>query len=158
MKCGGRLGCKWCSQYPNKTSAPDDQKYCEYDSNNCFNTNKKSPPFKEENDDTFKDIIVIGSIIISVVVVVVVVLLSWRYKNGRVTKICLELKPKIRLPIPDSVEEDANYVPGSSMTTRKHIQRPQNADTKLETKEKKKPKANRNLQTKVKIEFNRDNR
>ena len=69
--------------------------------------------------------------------------------KGRVTKACL--------PSPDSVEEDANYVPGSSMTTKKHIQKPQNADTKLETKAKEKPKAHRSFQTKAENEFNTDN-
>ena len=32
----GRLGCKWCFQYPNKTFAPDNQRFCEYEVMECF--------------------------------------------------------------------------------------------------------------------------
>ena len=66
--CGGRLGCQWCFEFPNKTDALDNQKYCEYKTKKCFPSFPISKIPETENKNTD---IVIG-ITVSVFVVTVV--------------------------------------------------------------------------------------
>ena len=79
--CRGRLGCQWCFQFPNKTDALDNQKYCEYKTKKCFPSSEipKIPISENKNTD-----IVIGiSISVLVVAVVIAILLFCFFKSKR---------------------------------------------------------------------------
>ena len=106
LKCSELLGCQWCFRYQNKTLAPDDQKYCDYESKKCFDADTESSINDPKNPSKNGVVVAVVIGILAILIIVVVVL-------------CL--RNKIKKLCSNPVQTDVTYVPGSSVTIGKEI-------------------------------------
>ena len=91
-------------RYHNKTLAPDDQKYCDYESKKCFDADTESSINDPKNPSKNGVVVAVVIGILAIVIIVVAVL-------------CLRNKIKKGKP----AQADVTYVPGSSVTIENEI-------------------------------------
>ena len=114
----GRLGCKWCFQYPNKTMAPDNQKYCEYEAEECFPAPQINKPSIDENKDGFH-LVPHGIGLIAAIILCIGVACGLYCRRGRLENKETKISVKSRSPSSSADAVNANYAPGSSAFIKK---------------------------------------